>query len=88
MLYHSYPVTAHIRNAEFQAVPLGQVHVPPVHVLLLLQVVVPVHSSPAPAALKQVVVFTGAEVHDVQLAPTYPRSRHVNPFYKYSIVIE
>ncbi len=86
MLYHYYPVTAHIRNTVFQVVPLGQVHVPPVHTPALQ--VPPVHSSPAPAALKQVVVFTGAVVHDVQLAPLDPRSRHVNPFYKYSIMIE
>jgi hypothetical protein len=85
MLYHSYPVTAHTRNVVSQAVPLGQVQLP-VHTPALQ---VPLeHSSPAPAALKQVVVFTGGVIHDVQLAPLDPRSRHVNPFYKYSIMIE
>ena len=47
--------------------PPGQVQVPPTHVLAAQ--VPPTHNSPAPAALKQVVVFTGAKFHAVQLAP-------------------
>lgn len=66
-----------IRNDEFHAVPLGHVHVPPVQLVPLTQLVALSQMSPAPAALRQVVVLTGLCGQDVQESPNMPRSRHV-----------
>jgi len=85
--YPVLPTEAHIRNDEFQSVPLGHRQIPPVQLepprqLELLQY------SPAPAAVRQVLVFTGLIGHNVQDCPNATRSRHVTPFYKYIIMFE
>ncbi len=77
--YRFYPVLlgeAHIRNVEFQSVPEGHRQTPPVQLLPPRQLEL-VQYSPAPAALKQVLVFTGLIGHNVQACPNPTRSRHV-----------
>ena len=66
LIYRHYPATtAHIKNIEFQVVPVGQLQVPPIQLVPPVQVEL-LQSSPAPAALKQVLVATGDRGHDVQ----------------------
>jgi hypothetical protein len=80
-------VEAHTRNDEFQTVPVGHRQIPPVQLLPPRQLEL-LQNSPAPAAVRQVLVFTGLIGHNVQACPNATRSRHVIPFYKYIIMFE
>lgn len=76
VFFHPVLIVAHIKNVEFHREPLGQPQKPPVQFepptqTLLLQ------TSPAPAALKQVLVFTGYCGQSVQGCPSRTRSLHV-----------
>lgn len=51
-------VEAHIRKVEFQTLPAGQLQDPPVQLLPPRQLEL-LQISPAPAALRQVLVRTG-----------------------------
>jgi len=51
-------VEAHTRNDEFQTVPVGHRQIPPVQLLPPRQLEL-LQNSPAPAAVRQVLVSTG-----------------------------
>ena len=58
IVVHPVLIVAHMKNVEFQREPLGQPQTPPVQFEPPVQILL-LQTRPAPAALKQVLVFTG-----------------------------